>query len=59
MENGFFVVKGKLLDPNLRKVAAVSPAFPPDFTTHIRLGRTVRGFKHRYQNKTLEVALLS
>jgi len=58
LESGFFVVRGKLLDGNLRKAAAVSPAFPPDFTTHIRLGRAVKGFKQRYQKKTLEVALL-
>lgn len=58
VESGFLVVRGKVLDPNLRKAAAVSPAFPPDFTTQIRLGRAVRGFKHRYQDKTLEVALL-
>ena len=58
MESGYFVVRGKLLDLNLRKAAAVSPAFPPDFTTHIRLRRPVHGFKQRYQNKTLEVALL-
>jgi len=58
VESGFFVVHGKLVDPNLRKVAAVSPAFPPDFTTHIRLSRPVRGFKQRYQGKKLEVAIL-
>jgi ferredoxin len=58
IESGFFVVKGKLLDPNLRKVAGVSPAFPPDFTTHVRLGRPIKGFKQRYQDKVLEVALL-
>jgi hypothetical protein len=58
LESGFIVVRGKLLDPNLRKVAGVSPAFPPDFTTHIRLDRSVKAFKHRYQNKTLEVAIL-
>lgn len=58
IESGFFVVRGKLLDQNLRKAAAVSPAFPPDFTTHIRLRRPVKGFKQRYGNKTLEVALI-
>lgn len=58
MESGFFVVRGKVIDPNLRKAAAVSPAFPPDFTTHIRIQRPVKGFKHRYQSKTLEVALV-
>ena len=53
LESGFFVIRGKLLDVNLRKAEAVSPAFPPDFTTHIRLSRAVKGFKQRYQKKTL------
>ena len=59
LQNGYFIVKGKVVDPNLRRVAAVSPAFPPDFTTHIKLSRRVTAFRHRYQDKTLEVVLLS
>jgi len=59
LENGYLVVKGKLPDPTLRKIAAVSPAFPPDFTTRIRLPRPVKGYAHRYRDKTLEVVLLS
>jgi hypothetical protein len=50
-----FVVKGKVTDPDLRKVAAVSPAFPPDFTKRIPFERPVSSFKHRYRDKTLEV----
>lgn len=55
--NGYFVVKGKVTDPSLRRVAAVSPAFPPDFTTNIPLPSRVAGFRHRLRDKTLEVAL--
>jgi len=57
LQNGFLVVKGKVTDPNVRKVAAVSPAFPPDFTQNIKLPGRVAGFRHRFVDKTLEVAL--
>jgi ferredoxin len=52
-----FVVKGKVTDPNLRRAAAVSSAFPPDFTTTIPLPSRVAGFRHRFVDKNLEVAL--
>jgi len=58
LRNGFFVVKGKVADPNVRKLAAVSPAFPPDFTTNVELGSPVVGFKHRIRDRTIEVVLL-
>jgi hypothetical protein len=57
LQNGFLVVKGKVTDPTLRKLAAVSPAFPPDFTQQIKLPARVAGFRHRFVDKTLEVAL--
>jgi ferredoxin len=57
IQNGFLVVKGKVTDPNVRKLAAVSPAFPPDFTQNIKLPARVAGFRHRFVGKTLEVAL--
>jgi ferredoxin len=56
--NGYFVVKGKVVDKNLRKLAAFSPAFPPDFTTNVELSKPVNAFKHRLHDKTLEVVLL-
>ncbi len=31
------VVRGRLVDPTVRRLAAVSPAFPPDFNTEIPL----------------------
>jgi ferredoxin len=58
LQNGFFVVKGKVTDEGLRKAAAVSSAFPPDFTTNIKLPGRVKGFRHRFIDKNLEVALL-
>lgn len=58
LRNGFLVVKGKVTDRNLRKLAAVSPAFPPDFTTNVELPGPVIAFKHRIRDKTLEVVLL-
>jgi ferredoxin len=57
LQNGFLVVKGKVTDPNVRKVASVSSAFPPDFTQNIKLPGRVAGFRHRFVDKTLEVAL--
>jgi ferredoxin len=58
LRNGFFVVKGHVTDPKLRKLAAVSPAFPPDFMTNVELPGPVSAFKHRFRGKTLEVVLL-
>ena len=58
LRNGHFVVKGSVVNTNLRKLAAVSTAFPPDFTTNVQLPAPVKGFKHRFRNKTLEVVLL-
>lgn len=58
MQNGFFIVKGTVTDQTVRKVAAFSPAFPPDFTTQVRLPAPVTGFRHRFRGKDLEVALL-
>jgi hypothetical protein len=58
LRNGYFVVKGTVVDKNLRKLAAVSPAFPPDFITNVELFKPVDAFKHRVRDKTLEVVLL-
>jgi ferredoxin len=58
LQGGYLIVKGRVEDPVLRKLAAVSPAFPPDFTTHIKLPAPVAGFKHRFVDRTLEVVLL-
>ncbi len=55
--NGSLVVKGKVTDPQVRKLAAISPAFPPDFTRQIEFKSPIANFKHRYRHKTLEVVL--
>lgn len=57
LQDDQFIVKGRVTDPDLRKIAAVSPAFPPDFTKRIPFARPVSNFKHRYHDKTLEVIL--
>ncbi|MBI3301152.1 MAG: 4Fe-4S dicluster domain-containing protein, partial [Deltaproteobacteria bacterium] len=31
LRNGNFTIRGKVTDPQIRKLAAISPAFPPDF----------------------------
>ena len=56
--NGVFVVQGHVRDRDLRRLAAVSPGFPPDFTTTVQLPKPARTFKHRLRDKTLEVVLL-
>jgi hypothetical protein len=56
--NGFFVVTGRVVDTNLRRLASVSPGFPPDFTTTVELPKPASAFKHRLRDKTLEVVLL-
>jgi hypothetical protein len=50
-------IVGKVTDEKVRRIAAVSPAFPPDFTTHIKLPIRPAGFRHRMQGKSLEIAL--
>jgi len=58
LRNGFFVVKGRVADARVRKLAAVSPAFPPDFATNVELPGPVKAFKHRIRDRVLEVVLL-
>ena len=57
LQDSNFMVKGSVTDPDLRKLAAVSAAFPPDFTKQINFDRPVASFKHRYRDRTLEVIL--
>ncbi len=57
LQNGHLVVSGKVVDPRVLKLTAVAAAFPPEFTTRVALGRPVVGFRHRYRDKVLEVAL--
>jgi hypothetical protein len=57
LRDGNFLVRGKITDPQIRKLAAISPAVPPDFTKQIELKSPISSFKHRYRDKTLEVVL--
>jgi ferredoxin len=57
LQDGTFVVHGRVSDPQVRKLTGVAPAFPPEFTTRVPLRDPVAGFRHRYRDKTLEVIL--
>jgi ferredoxin len=54
---GAVEVHGKVVDPDVRKLTGVAPAFPSEFVRRVDLERPVLGFRHRYRNKTLEVVL--
>ncbi|MEA2625786.1 MAG: hypothetical protein QOD06_1831 [Candidatus Binatota bacterium] len=51
------VVRGRVTDDRVKRLTAVAPSFPPEFTRQIELEGAVRGFKHRYRDKILEVVL--
>jgi hypothetical protein len=51
-------LRGSVVDPALRSICGVSPAFPADFRTEIPLGGPFQGFSHRYSDKILEIAVL-
>ena len=57
LSDGAFLVTGRVVDPHVRKLTGVAPAFPSTFTTRVALGAPVAGFRHRYRDKTLEVVL--
>ena len=57
LKSGNFFVKGSVADPDVRKLAAVSSAFPPDFNKRIDVSKSIASFKHRYSDKVLEVVL--
>ncbi len=57
LDDGAFVVHGRVTDPQVRKLTAVAPAFPSEFTTRVPLRDAVAGFRHRYRDKVLEVIL--
>ena len=51
-------VKGSVVDPRLRAICGVSSAFPADFKADVDLGAAIGGFRHRYADKLLEIAVL-
>jgi hypothetical protein len=59
LHDGHLVVRGTVSDPRVRKLTCVAAAFPPEFTTRVQLARPVAGFRHRYRDKVLEIALPS
>jgi hypothetical protein len=58
LQNGQFIVKGRCVDEQVRKISSSIGAFPPEFTTVIPLREKVTGFAHRFENKLLEVLLM-
>jgi len=58
LSNGNLVVRGSVVDPELRAVCGVSSAFPADFKTEIPLEGPLGGFRHRYADRLLEVVVL-
>jgi Fe-S-cluster-containing hydrogenase component 2 len=58
LQNGQFIVKGRCVDEQVRKISSSIGAFPPEFTTVIPLREKVTGFAHRFENKLLEVFLM-
>jgi ferredoxin len=57
LRDGTFEVHAKVIDPDVRKLTGVAPAFPGEFTTRVALRQPVTGFRHRYEDKMLEVIL--
>jgi hypothetical protein len=58
LARGGLSVRGSVVDPELRAVCGVSPAFPADFKTEIPLQGALFGFRHRYTDKLLEIVVL-
>jgi len=51
-------IRGSVVDPALRAVCGISPAFPADFRTQIPLHGPLKGFRQRYSDKVLELVVL-
>ncbi len=51
-------IKGSVVDSRLRAMCGVSSAFPADFKTDVQLGAALGGFRHRYADKLLEIAVI-
>jgi hypothetical protein len=58
IDGSVLTVRGSVVDPLLRSLCGVSSAFPADFKTDVALDGPLGGFRHRYGNKLLEVAVL-
>jgi ferredoxin len=58
LDDGSLSIRGAVVDPDLRAICGVSPAFPADFKTAIPLDAAIAGFRRRYADKLLEVVVL-
>lgn len=58
LDGNALTIRGRVVDPALRAVCGISPAFPADFRTEIPLRGPLDGFRQRYSDKTLELAVL-
>jgi hypothetical protein len=56
--DGSLTIRGAVVDPDLRAVCGVSPAFPADFRTEIPVDGRITGFRRRYADKLLEIVVL-
>jgi len=58
LDGDSLTIRGSVVDPALRAVCGISPAFPADFRTQIPLRGPLDGFRQRYSQKMLELAVL-
>jgi hypothetical protein len=59
LNDGTLSIRGAVVDPQLRAVCGVSPAFPADFKTEIPLNGRAKGFRRRYADKLLEIVVVN
>lgn len=58
LDRDSLTIRGSVVDPALRAVCGISSAFPADFRTRISLRGPLDGFRQRYSDKVLELAVL-
>jgi len=58
VDRDMVTIRGSVVDPELRAVCGISPAFPADFRTRIPLPGPLDGFRQSYRDKILELAVL-
>jgi hypothetical protein len=58
LDRDSLTIRGSVVDPSLRAVCGISSAFPADFRTRIPLRGPLDGFRQRYADKVLELAVL-
>jgi ferredoxin len=58
LDRDSLTISGSVVDPALRAVCGISSAFPADFRTRISLRGPLNGFRQRYSDKVLELAVL-